>query len=113
MKAIAVINDTLQDLELPAPQAGAPDLLVQVAAISVNPVDHKMRAAPTEDGSPRVLGWDVAGTVTAVGAEVTLFKVGDQVYYAGSLVRPGANSQYHVVDERIVAHKPSTLDFTE
>ncbi|MES2317921.1 MAG: zinc-binding alcohol dehydrogenase family protein [Pseudomonadota bacterium] len=113
MKAIAVINDTLQDIELPLPQALARDLLVKIAAISVNPVDHKMRGAATEDGSPRVLGWDVAGVVSAVGPDVTLFKVGDEVYYAGSLVRPGANSEYHVVDERIVGRKPSTLDFVQ
>jgi zinc-binding alcohol dehydrogenase family protein len=113
MQAIAVVNNTLQDIDLPMPQAGARDLLVQVAAISVNPVDHKMRGAATEDGSPRVLGWDVAGTVTAVGPEVTLFKAGDAVYYAGSLVRQGANSQFHVVDERIVGRKPSTLDFAQ
>jgi zinc-binding alcohol dehydrogenase family protein len=113
MQAIAVIDNTLQDIDLPLPQAGARDLLVQVAAISVNPIDHKMRGAATEDGSPRVLGWDVAGVVTAVGPEVTLFKVGDEVYYAGSLVRPGANSQFHVVDERIVGRKPSTLSFEQ
>ncbi len=113
MKAIAVIDHTLQDIDLPLPQAGARDLLVKVAAISVNPIDHKMRGAATEDGSPRVLGWDVAGVVTAVGPSVTLFKAGDEVYYAGSLVRPGANSEYHVVDERIVGRKPSTLDFAQ
>ncbi|MES2017018.1 MAG: zinc-binding alcohol dehydrogenase family protein [Pseudomonadota bacterium] len=113
MKTIAVINDTLQDIELPLPTPGACDLLVQVAAISVNPIDHKMRGAATEDGAPRVLGWDVAGTVTAVGPDVTLFKVGDAVYYAGSLVRPGANSEFHVVDERIVGHKPATLSFEQ
>jgi zinc-binding alcohol dehydrogenase family protein len=113
MKAIGVINANLQDIELPMPQAGARDLVVKVAAIAVNPVDHKMRGAPTADGAPRVLGWDVAGVVTAVGSEASLFKVGDAVYYAGSLVRQGAFSEYHVVDERIVGRKPSTLDFAQ
>jgi zinc-binding alcohol dehydrogenase family protein len=113
MKAIAVIDSRLQDTDLPVPTPGARDLLVKVAAISVNPVDHKMRAAPSENGAPRVLGWDVAGVVTAVGPAVALFKVGDEVFYAGSVVRPGANSELHVVDERIVGRKPSTLGFEE
>ncbi len=113
MKAIGVINGSLQDIDLPMPQAGARDLLVKVEAISVNPVDHKMRgAAPDADGS-RVLGWDVAGVVTAVGEQTSLFKVGDQVYYAGSIARQGANSQFHAVDERIVGRKPSTLGFEQ
>lgn len=113
MKAIAVINGTLNDIELPLPQPGARDLLVKIEAISVNPADHKVRAGQAAGAAPRVLGWDAAGTVTAVGPEVTLFKVGDQVYYAGSIVRAGANSEYHVVDERIAAHKPATLDFAQ
>jgi zinc-binding alcohol dehydrogenase family protein len=108
MKAITVVNDTLQDSDLPLPQAGARDLIVKVEAISVNPVDHKMRGA-----GPQVLGWDVAGVVTAVGAEASLFKVGDQVFYAGSITRPGANSEFHAVDERIVGRKPTTLGFEQ
>ena len=111
MKAIGVINGHLQDIELPAPQAGAHDLVVKVEAISVNPIDHKMRGAAPDGDGPRVLGWDVAGVVVAVGSEACLFKVGDQVFYAGSLTRQGANSELHVVDERIVGRKPSTLDF--
>jgi NADPH2:quinone reductase len=121
MKAIGLTHylpisnpDSLQDIELPRPTAGPRDLLVQVAAISVNPVDHKVRSqkAPAET-TPRVLGWDAAGTVLEVGADVTLFKAGDTVYYAGSVVRPGANSEFHVVDERIVGHKPASLSFEQ
>ncbi len=113
MKAIALIDSRLQDIDLPAPQATGRDLLVRVAAISVNPVDHKVRHGSAGDPSPRVLGWDAAGVVTAVGPEVSLFKVGDEVFYAGSVVRPGANSELHLVDERIVGRKPGTLDFAQ
>jgi len=109
MKAISVRNNTLHDTDLPLPQALGRDLVVQVEAISVNPVDHKLRNAPAAGDAPRVLGFDVAGTVTAVGPDATLFKVGDQVYYAGSVVRQGANSQFHAVDERIVGHRPASL----
>ncbi|NVZ82068.1 zinc-binding alcohol dehydrogenase family protein [Pseudomonas yamanorum] len=121
MKAIAYyaalpINDpkSLQDIELPEPVAGPRDLLVEVKAISVNPVDTKVRqnVAP-ENGAAKVLGWDVAGMVKAVGSEVSLFKVGDKVFYAGSLVRPGGNSELHTVDERIVGHMPKTLGFAD
>jgi zinc-binding alcohol dehydrogenase family protein len=107
-------SDALMDVELEKPSARGRDLLVRVQAISVNPVDVKIRSpkARTEE-SPRVLGWDVAGIVEEVGEEVTLFKPGDEVYYAGSIVRPGGNSEFHLVDERIVGRKPSTLDFAE
>lgn len=103
--------ESLQDIELPAPVAGPRDLLVRVKAISVNPVDTKVRRnmAP-EAGQPKVLGWDAAGTVEAVGAGVKNFKVGDRVYYAGSIVRPGANAELHAVDERIAALAPTSLD---
>ena len=103
--------ESLQDIELPAPAPGARDLLVRVKAVSVNPVDTKVRRnmAP-EAGQARVLGWDAAGTVEAVGAQVKNFKVGDRVYYAGSIVRPGANAELHAVDERIVALAPKSLD---
>ncbi|TCW87498.1 zinc-binding alcohol dehydrogenase family protein [Burkholderia sp. SRS-46] len=119
MKAIGLtrylpIDDpqALLDVELPQPVPGPRDLLVKVEAISVNPVDTKVRAPrPQVEAVPRVLGWDAAGTVVAVGAEVTLFRPGDEVFYAGSITRPGANSEYHAVDERIVALKPRTLDF--
>ena len=121
MKAVAYYQSlpssdpqSLQDIELPAPTPGPRDLLVQVRAISVNPVDTKIRSnvAPT-DGQAKVLGWDVAGVVQAVGSEVSLFQVGDEVYYAGALQRAGGNSELHVVDERIVGHKPKRLSFAE
>lgn len=103
--------ESLQDIELPAPVAGARDLLVRVKAVSVNPVDTKVRknAAP-EAGQAKVLGWDAVGTVEAIGSGVQNFKVGDRVYYAGSIVRPGANAELHAVDERIAALAPKSLD---
>ncbi|MBV1815593.1 MULTISPECIES: zinc-binding alcohol dehydrogenase family protein [Pseudomonas] len=119
MKAVAYYQslpvsnpDSLQNIELPEPVAGARDLLVEVKAISVNPVDTKIRQnVSPENGDAKVLGWDVAGVVKAVGSDVTLFQPGDKVYYAGSLTRPGANSELHVVDERIVGHMPKSLSF--
>lgn len=119
MKAIAYyaslpIDDpkSLQDIELPEPVAGPHDLLVQVKAISVNPVDTKVRQnVQPEGGAAKVLGWDVAGVVKAVGSEASLFKVGDRVFYAGSIARAGGNSELHTVDERIVGHMPKSLDF--
>ena len=103
--------ESLQDIDLPAPQAGPRDLLVRVKAVSVNPVDTKVRknAAP-EAGQAKVLGWDAVGTVEAVGNGVKNFKVGDRVYYAGSIIRPGANAELHAVDERIAALAPKSLD---
>ncbi|MGI4720174.1 MAG: zinc-binding alcohol dehydrogenase family protein [Janthinobacterium lividum] len=104
--------NALQDTELPLPLAGPHDLLVEVRAVSVNPVDTKIRlGAPVTE--PRVLGWDASGIVRAVGSNVSLFKEGDEVFYAGSLVRPGSNSEFHTVDERIVGRKPSSLDFAQ
>lgn len=106
------INDlkSLIDIDLPEPAIAARDLLVRVAAISVNPVDTKMRigSAPAA-GETRVLGWDAVGIVEKLGAEVKNFRVGDRVYYAGAINRPGANSELHAVDERIVGHAPKTL----
>ncbi|MES2297570.1 MAG: zinc-binding alcohol dehydrogenase family protein [Pseudomonadota bacterium] len=121
MKAIALTEylpisnpASLQDVELAPPVALGHDLLVKVEAISVNPVDTKVRSQPgPAESAPRVLGWDVAGVVSAVGPDVTLFKVGDPVYYAGSITRAGANSQLHLVDERIAGHMPSSLDFAQ
>ncbi|MCY1267142.1 Zinc-type alcohol dehydrogenase-like protein [compost metagenome] len=119
MKAVAYFQnlpidnpEALQDIVLPEPQPGPRDLLVEVRAISVNPVDTKVRrnAAP-ETGQPRVLGWDVAGVVKAVGSEVSLFQPGDRVFYAGDLTRQGGNAEFHRVDERIVGHMPKSLDF--
>jgi len=102
----------LFDTELPEPTPGEHDLLVEVRAVSVNPVDTKIRRGVAVD-APRVLGWDASGVVRAVGARVTLFAPGDEVFYAGSLVRPGSNSQLQAVDERIVGKKPATLGFAE
>src|SRR5689334_9909204 len=102
---------SLQDLTLPDPVPGPRDLLVRVAAVSVNPVDTKVRRnSQPEAGQAKVLGWDAAGTVAAVGAEVQGFAVGDRVYYAGSILRPGANSELHLVDARIAARAPASLD---
>src|SRR2546423_15378523 len=112
MKAVAHAGTdiaSLVDLELPTPSPTGRDLLVKVEAVSVNPVDTKQRKAGSP--TPRVLGWDAAGTVAAVGPQVTLFKAGDAVYYAGDVTRPGCDSEYHLVDERIVGKKPKTLDF--
>lgn len=104
--------DALIDIDLPEPIAHGRDLLVEVHAISVNPVDTKIRVWVTpEEGVAKVLGWDAAGIVRAVGDQVTLFKPGDRVMYAGSLLRPGTNSERHLVDERIVGRAPASLDF--
>lgn len=102
----------LVDTELPMPLAGPHDLLVEVRAVSVNPVDTKIRQGSAVK-EPRVLGWDASGIVRAVGASVTLFAPGDEVFYAGSIVRPGSNSQFQIVDERIVGKKPANLGFAE
>lgn len=105
---------SLQDIEVPAPSPARRDLLVKVEAISVNPVDAKVRGQQGKvEAAPRILGWDAAGTISAVGSDVTMFKVGDPVYYAGSITRPGANSEFHLVDERIAGRKPQTLDFAQ
>lgn len=106
-------DDSLMDLELAKPQPGPCDLRVAVQAVSVNPVDVKLRAGMDPAGTPRVLGFDAAGIVEAVGSAVTLFKKGDEVFYAGALNRPGSNSEFQIVDERIVALKPRTLSFAE
>ncbi len=106
--------ESLLDLEVETPVAAGHDLLVGVKAISVNPVDYK-RKAPRDlvEKSPKILGWDAAGIVEAVGPEVTLFKPGDPVYYAGSVIRQGTNCEFHLVDERIVGRKPASLPFAE
>ena len=105
---------SLVDIELPRPAPSGRDILVAVRAISVNPVDTKVRkrAAPPP-GEWKVLGWDVAGVVEAVGADATLFRPGDAVFYAGSIVRPGGNAEFHLVDERIVGRKPESLSWAE
>ena len=106
--------ESLVDFEAPKPEPKARDIRVAVKAVSVNPVDTKVRkrAAPPE-GDTKILGFDAAGVVDAVGAGVTLFKPGDEVFYAGSILRQGTNSEFHLVDERIVGRKPRTLSFTQ
>ncbi|WP_158849688.1 zinc-binding alcohol dehydrogenase family protein [Algibacter sp. L1A34] len=105
---------SLQDITLDKPKATGRDILVEIKAISVNPVDYKIRAnRPAPDGNWSVIGWDAAGIVKAVGDDVSLFKVGDEVWYAGDLTRQGSNAEYQVVDERIVGIKPSSLSFAE
>lgn len=98
----------LQDVNIAAPKPGPRDLLVAVEAVAVNPVDTKVRSG-TFAKEPKILGWDAAGTVREVGVDVTLFKPGDKVYYAGSLTRAGSYSELQVVDERIVGHRPQSL----
>ncbi|MBP1843755.1 zinc-binding alcohol dehydrogenase family protein [Rhizobium petrolearium] len=105
---------SLLDIELPVPEAKGRDLLVEIKAVSVNPVDTKVRASATvEAGQYRVLGYDAAGIVKTVGPDVKLFKPGDEVYYAGAINRPGTNAEFHLVDERIAGFKPKTLSFEE
>ncbi|MEN3582874.1 zinc-binding alcohol dehydrogenase family protein [Streptomyces sp. ZYX-F-203] len=105
--------ESLLDLEVLVPRPGPRDVLVRVEAVAVNPVDYKTREGADPAGRDRILGWDAAGTVVGLGSEVETYAVGDEVYYAGALDRPGANSRYHVVDERLVGRKPSRLSFTE
>ncbi|MGQ0547474.1 MAG: zinc-binding alcohol dehydrogenase family protein [Betaproteobacteria bacterium] len=109
MKAI---DHSFAEIELPDPKPAGRDLLVKVEAVSVNPVDTKQRKS--SPASPkRVLGWDAAGIVQAVGPQASLFKPGDAVYYAGDITRPGCNSELHLVDERIAGRKPKSLDFAQ
>lgn len=113
MKAIQFIRNSSEagaavDVELPLPVAGGHDLLVKIEAIAMNPVDYKVR--PAEGADPKMLGFDAAGAVVGVGDEVTLFAEGDEVYFAGDVTRPGTNAEYQLVDERIVAKRPATLD---
>jgi len=104
---------SLLDVEVPDPEPAGRDLLVEVKAVSVNPVDAKRRMAGMQPGELKILGYDAAGVVKAVGPDVTLFKPGDEVYYAGSNQRPGTDSELHLVDERIVGPKPAKLSFAQ
>ncbi|MEP4769605.1 MAG: zinc-binding alcohol dehydrogenase family protein [Roseibium sp.] len=121
MKAVALthylpIEDpkSFVDVDLPKPSPEGRDILVAVKAVSINPVDTKVRAPKdTVEETPRVLGWDASGVVEAVGPDVTLFKAGDEVYYAGDITRSGTNSEFQLVDERIVGNKPKSLSFAE
>ncbi|ABC33153.1 NADPH:quinone reductase and related Zn-dependent oxidoreductase [Hahella chejuensis KCTC 2396] len=121
MKAIGYLQaqpidhpESLLDITQPDPQPQGRDLLVEIKAVAVNPVDVKVRRSMSAEGDAhKVIGWDAAGVVKAVGDQVSLFKPGDEVYYAGSIARPGTNSELHLVDERIVGRKPSNLGFAE
>ena len=119
MKAVALTRylpiddpESLIDVELPIPVARDRDLLVRVEAVSVNPVDTKVRSPKAQvENTPKVLGYDAAGVVVEVGDQASLFKVGDEIYYAGDVTRPGSNAEFQLVDERLVALKPTKLDF--
>jgi len=114
-KSLEIIHqDSLIDIELPTHKPAGRDLLVKIDAISVNPVDTKirMRVQP-EEGDYKVLGWDAVGEVIEVGEQAQFYKKGDKVFYAGALTRPGTNSEYHLVDERIVGRKPKTVSNAE
>lgn len=105
---------SLLDIELATPVAAGHDILVRVAAVSVNPVDTKIRKRVTPAaGEYKVLGWDAAGEVVAVGEQVSRFAPGDRVYYAGALQRQGSNAEYQLVDERIVGKMPANLSFEQ
>jgi len=107
-------TNALEDIDLPRPTAQGHDILVEVKAVSVNPVDTKVRTRETPAPDEwKVLGWDAVGRVIETGKSVTRFKAGDEVYYAGSIARPGTNSQFHLVDSRIVGRKPKTLSDAE
>lgn len=121
MKAVGLFQylpidhqESLLDLQIDRPEPGPRDLLVSVKAIAVNPVDTKVRAPKAEpviETTPKILGWDAAGEVVAVGSEVEHYQVGDRVFYAGDITRPGCNSEYQLIDERIVGAMPRTQDF--
>jgi len=121
MKAVGYLQpqtidrkDALIDIELPKPVAKGRDLLVKIHAVSVNPVDTKVRASARPEGvEHKILGWDSVGEVVAVGDQAELFNVGDQVWYAGDVTRSGSNAQFQLVDERIVGLKPKSLSNVE
>jgi zinc-binding alcohol dehydrogenase family protein len=109
MAAVVTADGRLVDASVPVPEPGPRDVLVRIAAVSVNPVDTKSRPGP----SGRILGYDAAGTVVAAGQAVSRFAAGDEVYYAGDITRPGSNAEFQLVDERIVGRKPATLPFAD
>ena len=124
MKAVALtqylpidVPESFLDVDLPKPEPTGHDILVAVKAIAVNPVDTKVRAGRGKEGviedPPRVIGWDASGVVEAIGDDVTLFKPGDDVWYAGDITRAGCNSEFQTVDERIVGRKPESLSHAE
>ena len=124
MKAVALtqylpidVPDSFLDVDLPKPEPTGHDILIAVKAVAVNPVDTKVRAGWGKQGvienPPRVIGWDASGRVEAIGDDVTLFKPGDEVWYAGDITRAGCNAEFQVVDERIVGRKPKSLSHAE
>ncbi len=124
MKAVALTQylpieapDSFVDVDIPKPEPTGRDILIAVKAVAVNPVDTKVRGGRGKhgpvDNPPRVIGWDASGRVEAIGDEVTLFKPGDEVWYAGDITRPGCNSEFQIIDERIVGRKPKTLSHAE
>ena len=106
-------DKSLEDIDAPLPELREHDLLVQVKGISINPVDSKIRTNISPESGYKIIGYDACGTVTEVGSKVSHYKVGDDVFYSGDLTRPGTNSAFHAVDERIVGKKPASLDFEE
>ncbi|MEM9193041.1 MAG: zinc-binding alcohol dehydrogenase family protein [Myxococcota bacterium] len=106
-------SNAIVELEVDAPKPGPHDLLVEVRGVSVNPVDVKVRALMPPEGAHRILGYDAAGVVKEVGSDVRRFSRGDEVFYAGDLTRPGTNAELHLVDERIVGKKPTSLGFAD
>lgn len=124
MKAVALTQylpieapDSFVDVDIPKPEPTGHDILIAVKAVAVNPVDTKVRGGRGKhgpvDNPPRVIGWDASGRVEAIGDEVTLFKPGDEVWYAGDITRPGCNSEFQIIDERIVGRKPKSLSHAE
>lgn len=124
MKAVGIADylpvtdqNAFVDFDAEKPTPTGHDILVAVKAIAVNPVDTKVRSGRGKEGvtetPPRIIGWDASGVVEAVGPDVTLFKAGDEVWYAGDITRPGCNAEYQLVDERIVGGKPSSLSHAE
>ncbi len=107
------IDDSLRDITVAVPQLRPRDVLVRVLAVSVNPVDVKQRAALKPSDEPKILGYDAAGVVEAVGPQVSTLSVGDEVWYAGDITRAGSNAELQAVDERIVARKPASLSFAD
>ncbi|KEO58408.1 NADPH:quinone reductase [Thalassospira permensis NBRC 106175] len=113
-KAAPVETDGLfREIDMETPKAEGRDILVRVKGVAVNPVDFKVRRGKADDGNFKILGWDAAGVVEAVGEDVTLFRPGDAVWYAGDVTRSGSNAQFQLVDERIVAPKPKSLGFAD
>ena len=113
MKAVLASKGQLKDIEIAQPSPGKHDLLVRVSAVSVNPVDTKVLARAKDSGDEKILGFDAVGTVEALGSEVAGFKVGDRVWYAGDVTRPGSNAEFQCVDSRIVGHAPASLSDAE